>query len=156
MKIKTLAIDQATKLSGVSIWQDGELVKYSLLDTNPKKSTPLQRLELFRQKFEELIYDEKPDFVCMEDIQFQQNYKTYKQLAQLQGIILSIVFRLNIPFDIVSPSSWRSFLGIKGRGREECKRNTKAYVRRKLKIKCSEDEADSICIGLWCVGNYKE
>lgn len=105
--------------------------------------------------FEKLIDKEQPDFVCLEAVQFQHNFNTYLQLAQLQGVIFSSLFKNNIDFVIVESSKWRKFLGIKGRKREEYKQNCIDLINKKYGFECTDDEADAIAIGMWAIGNIK-
>lgn len=97
----------------------------------------------------------KPDFVVLENIQFQRNIATFKSLAQLQGCIMYHLNNLNIGYVFVEPSAWKSFCGIKGRKREEQKKNTIIYVKNKYNINVSEDIADAIGIGTWALDNLK-
>lgn len=95
------------------------------------------------------------DFVILENIQFQRNIATFKSLAQLQGCIMNHLNNLNIGYTFVEPSAWKSYCGIKGRKREEQKKNTIIYVKNKYNIEVSEDIADAIGIGTWALNNLK-
>jgi hypothetical protein len=59
----------------------------------------------------------------MEDIQLQENrinnVSTFKILAQVLGVIQELLVELDIPQSVVTSSSWKSTLGIKGRTRPE-------------------------------------
>lgn len=68
-------------------------------------------------------------------------------MAEVFGIIYELSVELKIPHTAVMSSSWKSTLGIKGKTRPEQKRNAQAYVLNTYKIKCTQDEADAICIG---------
>lgn len=104
-------------------------------------------------KISELINTYEPDFIVFEDVQFQNNYGTFKQLSQLQGILMALLFERDIGFMTVEPTKWKSFCEIKGRKRVEQKANCIQMVKTKYKIEVSEDEADSIGIGVWAVNN---
>jgi Holliday junction resolvasome RuvABC endonuclease subunit len=112
-------------------------------------------MKQMQEKIIQLIDEIKPNFIVFEDIQFQQNYGTFKQLSQLQGILMAELFKLDIGFHIIEPSAWKSFCGIKGRKREEQKKNTQAFVKMMYKVGVSEDEADAIGIGFWAINNIK-
>lgn len=107
------------------------------------------------EKINELIDNTLPDFIVFENVQFQQNYSTFQQLSQLQGVIMAHLFKTNIGFEIIEPSAWKSFCGIKGRKREEQKRNTQIFIKDKYDIEASEDEADAIGIGVWAISKIK-
>jgi hypothetical protein len=56
----------------------------------------------------------------------------------------------NIPHQIVLAGTWKSALGIKGRVREEQKKNAQAWVVNNFKVSPTQDECDAICIGQYC------
>lgn len=151
--IKILALDQSTKVTGYSTWQDKSLKEYGLLTANPKEKNPIERMREMYTKIVELINTYEPDFVVFEDVQFQNNYGTFQQLSQLQGILMALLFEKDIGFMTVEPTKWKSFCGVKGRKREEQKANCIQMVKTKYKIDVTEDEADAIGIGIWAVNN---
>ena len=101
----------------------------------------------------DLLRQRSPDFVVLEGVQFQNNYKTYSQLSQMQGIVFSILFELDIGFCIIEPNSWRKFVDVKGRKRVEQKAAAIEKVKEVFGIDAEEDVAEAICIGLWGVNN---
>jgi len=92
-----------------------------------------------------------PDFVVFENVQFQKNYGTFQQLSQLQGVLMSLLFERNIGFQIIEPTAWKAFCGVKGRKRTEQKANAIQLVKDKFNLYVSEDEADAILIGFWAI-----
>lgn len=150
-----LCLDQSTKLTGYSVWQDKELVNYGVLEVDSKEKNPIERMKEMNDKIIQLMDIVQPVFVVFEDVQFQKNYGTFKQLSQLQGMIMAHLFKLDIGFQIIQPSAWKSYCGIKGRKRVEQKENTQLFVKNKFNIETSEDEADAIGIGVWAVNNIK-
>lgn len=149
--MKVLAMDQSTKLTGISIWDNQVLSKHFVFDTNVKENQPFVRLKRFKEFLDQLLEDEAPDIVCLEGIQFQNNYHTYMLLANLQGVILASLFEKNIDFVIVMSSKWRKHFGIKGKKREEYKKHTIEMIKERFDLDCTDDEADAIAIGLWYV-----
>lgn len=112
-------------------------------------------MKQMRDKIIQLIKEIEPDFVVFEGVQYQNNQLTYSQLSQLQGIIMGYFFDINMGFTIVKPSEWKSYCGIKGRKREEQKKNTQEFVKKKYDIEVNEDTADAIGIGVWTVNKVK-
>ena len=110
-------------------------------------------MELMINQIEELVKSEKPNFVVFEDVQKQQSLAVYKQLAQFQGIVMKLLFDYDLGFNIVEPSKWRSFSGIKGKKRNEQKQNAIKFIEDKYGILVPEDEAEAICIGEWSCKN---
>ena len=54
---------------------------------------------------------------------------------------------MKIPNTAILAGTWKSTLGIAGKDRPTQKRNAQAFAQEKYQIKCTQDEADSICIG---------
>lgn len=75
------------------------------------------------------------------------NVSTYKILAEIFGITHELMVELNIPYQIISSNTWKSKLDIKGKQRAEQKKNAQQWVLNTYNQKCTQDEADSICIG---------
>jgi len=153
--IKILCLDQSTKATGFSVFDNRKLVDYGLLEANTKEPT-IERMRIMREKIDNLIEQMQPDFVVFENIQLQGGVNTFQILAQLQGLIIGILYKFDLPFIIVEPSSWKSFCGIKGKKRAEQKENTKIFVINEFGIQASEDECDAIGIGVWAINNISE
>lgn len=146
-----IALDQAAKVSGYSVFKNEKYEKSGTFSVPPHKPIE-ERLALLYQELM-CLYDEYADYdveLVFEDIQLQMgNVKTYKVLAYVQSIILLFCFYNKIPYTISTPSHWRKLLGGDfGRKREEQKKHAIELVREKLKIDVSSDEADAICLGL--------
>lgn len=106
-------------------------------------------------KVKNLIEETSPNFVTIEGVQFQKNQRTYSQLSQMQGLILSTLFERNLGFIVVEPSAWKSYCSIKGRKRVEQKANTIQMVKDRFNLKVSEDIADAIGLGIYTINNIK-
>lgn len=91
----------------------------------------------------------KPNFVFIEDTQYQQNFASFQSLSQMQGVIMGILFEKDVGFQVVKPSTWKSGVGVRGRKRKEQKENAIEIVKMIYKIDASEDEAEAILIGQW-------
>lgn len=77
------------------------------------------------------------------------NIKTFKSLAEVYGVISELFEELDIPHSSVLATTWKSSLGIKGRARDEQKRNAQKYVLDNYGQKATQDESDAICIGTY-------
>lgn len=150
---KILNLDQSTKITGYSIFNNNNLGTYGLLKANEDEKNPIERLKEMNDKIIALIKDVRPDYVVFEHVQFQNNYGTFQLLSQLQGIIMADLFKVDLGFTIIEPTAWKSFCGIKGRRRAEQKLNTQKFVKEKYNADVSEDEADAIGIGYWAIHN---
>lgn len=153
--MRILAIDQSTKISGFSLWKNNELVNYGIITSNLEEKNAIERMKQMYDEIKKLIKKTKPDFIVFENVQFQNSYETFQTLSQMQGVLMAYLFELNLGFQIIEPSSWRSFSKIKGRKRIEQKQNAINFVKEKFQIETSEDACEAILIGLWAVNKIK-
>lgn len=144
--MKLLALDQASKTSGYSIWEDGKLIDYGKFTFDDEDVG--ERLVKIRKKVQSLIIDNNIDHVLMEDIQVQNNnVSTFKTLAEVFGVIYETVTEMNIPSSAVLSVVWKSAVGVKGKRRDEQKRAAQQHVKDIYGVKATQDESDAICIG---------
>lgn len=152
--MRLLALDQASRVSGYAVFIDGKLETYGKIVSEHDDIG--ERLHYIREKVSKLIADYDIDHIAFEDIQLQKtvngvesvnNVQTFKVLAEVFGIIYELAISLEIPYTVVLASTWKSTLLIKGARRDEQKRNAQAFAQNTYNIKCTQDEADAICIG---------
>lgn len=148
------AIDQSSNISGYSVWRDVELVEFGKVQFEGEFIDRIMELKLWMiSKIEE--YEEEQVEVVIEEIQEQSNMQTFKKLAMLQGCLLLTLRERDIKYHLVYASQWKSSSGIKGKNRAEQKRNTQQYVLEQYGKKCTQDEADAICIGEYIAHKIK-
>lgn len=147
-----LALDQSSHTTGYSIFKNGVNIKTSHFDCIG--SDLGDRLEQLRNYIIKLIKEYDIDEVVFEDIQLQDvngskevGIKTFKILAETFGVVHELLTELKIKYTAVLPIKWKAHFKIAGRGRSQEKKMTQAYVLTNFNLKCTEDEADSFCIG---------
>ena len=165
---RLLAIDQATLVSGWSLWDKNKIVGYGTFTTNQQLDT-ISRLCEIKQWLVEMVEKNQPDLVLIEDIQLQEFYNnsknkiekydnvgitTFKVLAKLQGVIETTLMDLGVEYKIIHSATWRAALDIKGRTRVDKKRSAQFLIKDLFGIVATEDDADAICIGKYGVENY--
>ena len=69
------------------------------------------------------------------------------------GTIYELAVEIKLPRTAVLASVWKSKLGIKGKTRNDQKKDAQRFIKETYNIKCSQDEADAICIGTYIVNN---
>ena len=150
---RILALDAATKITGFSIYDDNVLVSYGTYHANDNLEAT-DRINEIKHWLELALKTWEPDFVGIENIQLQSfgngkyQVEMYRTLANLQGVVLDTIFENNIPFDLAYSSEWRQYCGVgEGRGRENKKKQAQEKVETWYHQKCTQDEADAICIG---------
>ena len=141
----TLALDQATRITGYAIFHDDKLVKVDQFElTDLEIGT---RLKKYKKKILQLIEEYKVNQVLFEEIQLQQNVDTFKKLAMLYGVTMLLLEEKEIKYDIVSSYTWKSKCKIKKTGRETEKQAAQKFVENNYGIHVSQDKADAICLG---------
>ena len=146
---RLLALDQSSHITGYAIFENGKLLHCNKFIVNEDQIG--KRLMSIKSQVQAIINEYDITEVVLEDIQMQgnvvNNVQTFKILAQVIGVIVELLTELRIPYTEVLASSWKSTLGIKGRGRTEQKQNAQKWVFEKYNIKPIQDICDAICIG---------
>lgn len=142
---RTIALDNSTQKIGLSIFDDQKLVYYILLDFSGRDYE--ERLLRIAEYLEDVIIDQwDPDNIVFEDVQFQSNYATYKKLSMLLGILVVTSMKYDIPTNVVSSNTWRSFFQITG-DRRAAKAKAIELVQRMYNITVNDDVAEAILLG---------
>lgn len=146
-EIRVLALDQATYVSGWSIFSNGNLLRYGTFET--KLEDEIARDTTVKNWLINMVQNWQPDIVAIEGIQYQQNegVTTFEKLARLQGILMNCVYELGIPYQVCHTQVWRAHCGVKGKTRADKKKSMQLIVKEKFDISVSNDCADAIGIG---------
>lgn len=142
-----LALDQATRTTGYSIWQNGKLINHGKFSYDDNDLG--QRLHKIKLRVKELIEINLIGKLYLEDIQLENQYgvTTYKALAELIGVLQELAIEIGVPYELVHSATWRSTCGVRGKTRADKKANSQKHVFEKYNLKVSDDIADAICIG---------
>lgn len=156
--MRLLALDQASRVTGVAIFDDDKLVKYGTFEIKSNQELG-KRLTQFLENLDKLYAAYHFDAVAYEDIQLQMgNVETYKRLAYIQAMILFWCEKHEKNLYCLSPSHWRKILKDKygmlwGRKRAEQKQTAIDFIQEHYKKEVDSDTADAICIG--CAANIE-
>lgn len=142
---RVIAFDQATEKFGLSIFDNGKLVYYNLYIFNGDLNNRLAKIDDLIRNI--ILKHWEPDFIVMEDIQYQNGILTFKVLAMLLGVVQTACTVAKVPFEVVSPNVWRKYAGTNGKNRQEEKILSVAAVKQKYDIKVTDDVAEAILIG---------
>ena len=161
---RILALDAATSVTGYSIYDDKTLVSFGTFKTSSSYEAT-ERINQVKNWLKAAIKEWEPDFIGIENIQLQKygvkatdvQVKTFQTLANLQGVLLDVIFEAKITHDTVYPSEWRSYCGINDGDshRDAKKKAAQAKAKAWYDMDCTEDEADAICIGKYFCGKYR-
>lgn len=156
--MKLLALDQATRVTGYAVFNDGVPVVIGHFTIT--KDDFAERLVEIRNTVIKLIEEHDIDTVAFEDIQLQnnvvQNVKTFKMLAEVFGVVQETLQEIGIDYYIVPPVVWKSTVGIAGKGRDREKPLAQKWIADNYGFKCTEDEADAACLGAHILKTEKE
>lgn len=156
--MRLLALDQASRVTGVAIFDDDKLIKYGTFEIKSNQELG-KRLTQFLENLDKLYAAYHFDAVAYEDIQLQMgNVETYKKLAYIQAMILFWCEKHEKNLYCLSPSHWRKILKDKygmswGRKRAEQKQTAIDFIQKHYKKEVDSDTADAICIG--CAANIE-
>lgn len=144
---RLLSMDQATRVSGYGIFEDGNLIAYGVIEADTSQSM-FERIKYFNQWLENTIKEAEIDAVALERVQFQGNAKTLIDLARLLGSLEQTAYRVTgkQPLGVLA-SQWKSTCDVTGQYRKEQKKNAQLFVKNHYGINASSDAADAICIG---------
>jgi Holliday junction resolvasome RuvABC endonuclease subunit len=179
--MRLIGIDQSSSSTGLSVFDNGELVYYELIKikkTTSKKITEvitneeehlyevimpeliykniLGRICIMSDRIEHLIDKYKPDKVYIEDIFASKNKKTEFDLGRLQGFILHSCHKRSISYKIVPENVWINTWGKYGRTvkRPERKRDIMHKVNEWYNLSLTVDDvSDAIAIGKYATLN---
>ena len=159
-KQRSIGLDQATHVTGYSIFDGGELIYADFFEANADDE--IERDIEVKNWLIQLIQNWKPDIIGIEGIQLQQfNNKnvgvtTFQTLARLQGILMATCYEQKIEYVIVPPATWRAHCEVKGRTRTDRKRSMQMKVKDWFDITVNDDIADAIGIGKYINDKHKK
>lgn len=149
--MKVLGLDVSSISTGYSILDNGVLLKDTcgLIEPNPRRPYG-ERLQTFEISVKDLIKNNNPDLVVIEDIFKGRNAKTFKSLAMFRGVAIKAIFDMigQDPISIMA-SEARKTVGVKNDKEEAFKFITNKFDLD-YEFEKHNDIADSILLALAC------
>ena len=143
-------IDGSTKNTGVAIFDNEELVFYTLVSVaKEKEKDTTKRVQSMLLKICDILDQYQINELHMEKAFKAQNVKTTMMLANLAGGIMLYCAKHDIQFVHPEPTVWRSKIGMEqGRGvkRETLKAEAIKAVKDTYNIDVNDDVAESILL----------
>ena len=147
--MRVLSLDQSTRITGWSLFEDSQYVKSGVINLCKTKDTE-ERSKQMAVEICQLIESTNPDVTIIEEVQQQSNVSTVIKLARIQGVAIGFCAAHNIDLHILTPSRWRAALNYKQGPkvrREELKQQSRDFVTNSLGLDIkSEDENEAIAI----------
>ncbi|MDD6828002.1 MAG: crossover junction endodeoxyribonuclease RuvC [Oscillospiraceae bacterium] len=149
--MKVLTFDQSTKRSGWAFFIDGQYIESGVVDMSKSKLDTDERSFEMAKALWKIIKKYKPNELVLEQVQNQSNTKTVITLARLAGMLIGYAEAHGVKTHTVEPARWRSSLSYKQGPkvkRAELKQQSIDYIKENFGLELSEDECESICIGV--------
>ena len=108
--MKVIAFDQSTRVTGFSIFVDGQYFRSGVINLAKIKDTEERSREMGIAICKEISFN-LPDVVIIEDVQNQSN-STVALLARLQGVVLGYCAAHNIRIEIVTTKQLEKYKTI--------------------------------------------
>lgn len=142
-----LGLDQSTKNTGWSIFENRKLIAYDKIAISDKYNIS-KRMEMMILKIREIILKYNPDKVYFEQTFSKGNPKSFRALCQLQGLLIWELYLHKIPYTIVEESTWAKNISCCYGKRDERKSITISKMNQMFNINLNDNDiADAIAIG---------
>src|SRR5438270_3154266 len=141
--MRVLGIDCGTEFTGygvVELGPDGRLCSclYGAIRLSPRDPLP-ERLATVFSRLGEIIRDQRPDNVAIEDIFYAVNVKSALKLGQVRGVAMLAASSAGLPVAEYAPLSIKS--AVVGYGKAE-KQQVQQMVTRLLRLEVEPDPPD--------------
>ena len=156
---KIVAIDSSTRKTGMSYFEDGNLINHGLIDLSKETSDTEERIKIMGSKILQALNVWHPDTVYIEQAQGQgKNVALVRKLSELIGFAKAWAVMNGATIEEVPPSVWRKYVGIDQgkKKRAELKAESIRLVKETYGLDVGDDEADAICIGIAMINKQKE
>ena len=150
---KFIAIDPSTTSTGYSVFVDGALFNYGVLNFAKIKDSE-KRMNEMGNAILHLLSKEKPDAIYIEKPD-GHNQNIAEMLGEMIGCVRAYTISKKIYFEKIKPTQWRSWLNLGTGKRDELKQKVLDYVEQTYDIKCEvNDISDAIGIGTAVIKHY--
>lgn len=152
-----LSFDTSTSHTGYCVWHNAKYYSSGIVSSDPY--TGDDRLEPMCTGIMKILNDNSPSIVVVERINVNRNLRNTRNLAEIIGVIRGWCYCHGSFFMELSPSEWRSSIGIqkKGAKRDYYKDASLNYVKEKYHKQAeTDDESDAICIGEAYINIFSE
>lgn len=154
MDCRLCSIDASTTSTGISYFLNGEYQSSTLIQYDDKIADSRFNkmcLAILRE-----LDTLNPYIIYMEEAANPRNPHTQRLLVRLQGVVYSWAISHGADCEFIRPSSWRSLVGIKSKGKRknELKIAAIEMVKSIFNITVNDDVAESILIGIAAINKY--
>lgn len=158
MKCRLVGIDSSTVHTAFSVFDDGKLIDYLLIDKSKIKNKEIKFESMCNSILDEL--DKlNPDIIVIELTSVTRNAVAQRQLTMIIGVVYSWAIRNDCEFVSYRASEWRALISKekKPRKREELKAWAIQQVNDIFSLDIEVDDiAEAILIGQARINQFKE
>lgn len=155
-KIKMISLDTSSTKTGWAYFENGKYVESNVINLNDReyqkkyKDNSDKRIEDMCLHIIDLLKNYEPNIIVLEKLNVGRNMVAVRCLSKIIGVVYCYSILNNCFYYEIQASQWRSQIGIQGknRKRDEYKKLAIEYVKNALDIEVTDDEADSICVGI--------
>lgn len=146
--LKIIGIDASTSRTGLSLFQNGKLIEYKVVDLKKIKNADV-RVPQMMVAIADILKEWDGDVLFVEDSWSAVNVEVTKMLSNVLGAIMYICERTGCGFNKFRPNEWRKVIGLPlgKKKRNELKAEAIQYVKETYGLDLADDEAEAICIG---------
>lgn len=156
--MRMVSIDSSTRRTGISLFVDGNLNDFCLIDLSKNSDDTDGRINLMGKEIMGHLDKWRPGAVYIEEPKGHGNVELVHKLVELLGVTRGWCILNGVYYEEVKPSVWRKYCGLEqgNKKRAELKAASVEYVKEKYNVEVNDDVADSICIGDAMLYRYGE
>ena len=146
--VRIIGVDASTSRTGLSLFEDGKLVKYKVIDLKNIKNADV-RIPQMMVGIADVLHRWNGDSLYVEDSWCAANVEVTKMLSNIIGAIMYVCESTGCGFNKFRPNEWRKVVGLTlgKKKRAELKAEAIQYVKETYGMEVGDDEAEAICIG---------
>lgn len=149
--MKILSIDQSLNSSGICIWEDGLLIDFKAIQ--PSKGLDQHiRLSLLLDEVEQLILEEKIEYLVLEGMSFSSSGISLRVLGAVYYSLLILCYKHGIEFQEIPPTTLKKFATGSGKAKKkDMWDNLPEEIKSKIesKNKTIKSGKHDICDSYW-------
>ena len=153
---RIISIDSSTKKSAYAVFDDENYTMSELIVCNEKDMD--ERFKNMSLNLLNILSNQKPNVVYIEDTVVPRNVQTQRFLTRLQGVVYAYCVMNGCEFQTIRPTVWRKLVGIiQGKKkRDELKKAAIKLVMDKFGMIVSDDEAEAVLIVIAAIRQSKQ
>lgn len=143
----TLGVDLSLTATGIAVLEDGKLLYRGVIRSKPVGKKPKDEIARINTIVEQVIvHIEKytPRIVVLEGLAFMAKGTSLAQLSGLNYLVRQALYKMEIEFIIVAPSSLKKFITSRGNAQKD---EMMLFVYKKYGVTILENnENDAYCL----------